>query len=75
MMFDNSLESLTLGGVSRSESVSDLNKEVRDQVKTPRKSLPDGDSLQAPAKQYGIGKYTVFLCQLWIIFIFLFLFI
>ncbi|XP_073985612.1 kinesin heavy chain 73 isoform X1 [Rhodnius prolixus] len=56
MMFDNSLESLTLGGVSRSESVSDLNKEVRDQVKTPRKSLPDGDSLQAPAKQYGIGS-------------------
>uniref|UniRef100_A0A069DXT9 Putative kinesin-like protein n=1 Tax=Panstrongylus megistus TaxID=65343 RepID=A0A069DXT9_9HEMI len=56
MMFDNSLESLTLGGVSRSESVSDLNKEIRDQVKTPRKSLPDTDSLQAPAKQYGIAS-------------------
>ncbi|XP_024082800.1 kinesin-like protein KIF13A isoform X2 [Cimex lectularius] len=55
LSFDSSYEISSLAGVSRSESVSDLNKEVRDQSR-PRKSLPDPESLQTPTKQFGIGS-------------------
>uniref|UniRef100_A0A0A9YWA2 Kinesin-like protein KIF13A n=1 Tax=Lygus hesperus TaxID=30085 RepID=A0A0A9YWA2_LYGHE len=57
MLFDahGSLETLNLSSVCRSESVSDLNKEIRDQSR-PRKSLPDSESLQTPNKQFGIAS-------------------
>ncbi|CAB0014725.1 unnamed protein product [Nesidiocoris tenuis] len=55
MLFDThgSLETLNLSSVCRSESVTDLNKEIRDQSR-PRKSLPDSESLQTPNKQFVI---------------------
>ncbi|BES87666.1 Kinesin protein 1B [Nesidiocoris tenuis] len=59
MLFDThgSLETLNLSSVCRSESVTDLNKEIRDQSR-PRKSLPDSESLQTPNKQFVIGSPT-----------------
>ncbi|XP_046672118.1 kinesin-like protein KIF13A isoform X2 [Homalodisca vitripennis] len=59
MRFDSSLEGLNLAGmgVTRSESVTDLNGETRS-----RKSLPaprvDPDIMQTPPKQFGIARPT-----------------
>lgn len=50
MRLDGSSE----GGVSRSESVSDLNKELRGELSRPRKSLPDASDI--PSKQFAIGE-------------------
>lgn len=41
-------------GVSRSESVSDLNKELRGELSRPRKSLPD--TPEVPSKQFAIAS-------------------
>ncbi|XP_066905264.1 kinesin-like protein KIF13A isoform X5 [Halyomorpha halys] len=41
-------------GVSRSESVTDLNKELRGELSRPRKSLPDATDV--PSKQFAIAS-------------------
>lgn len=62
MRFDSSLESLNLAGlgVTRSESVTDLNVETRG-----RKSMPlprvDSDIMQTPSKPFGIGELSALL--------------
>lgn len=50
-------------GVSRSESVTDLNKELRGELSRPRKSLPDATDV--PSKQFAIGELSYFIYYLY----------